>query len=565
MNNMHPLQNQPLIFNGKAIEDPVAVDNCVLVEFFGSHDFGWIKLDSLAPYPRDGAFVPPRSAASQDQNSSAPTAAERARREKYAQPHNPAVKEALSSFSALEAGDTVAKGDDSAPPTMEELQEIHNLVQSVINPFGKSSSSGSRRSDGGTATAVLKGLSGPQVKIPKAFGELVNVTGPGSVSIHALSTADLGISVPTVKEVIQNNSFRADKVQLHYGLSKQDRALWRTRIMATALDMTKPVAPDQNIIRPRAPEPKGRRTSGSGGKSLTESREKELVERFTSRFASANSTTRKKINAKGGEALMDKHPVETAVPVKPVYINPEEMVEMVKVNTAQLYSASAETGRKWMMGISAEAEIFRKQHSVTREADTTGGVLHTRTVNMDSALFNKEASSAEMRKKLLRKEIEELDALLKWMKSKADKGEPSSMPQRQMDVMTLAPQGRGKATGAGQDLMTKPPRRRRPRSRAASSNKQQSSSSSSSSSASLSKENASQRMKETAVGKTVKVAPGDTTDAGSQVKRKRSDDEFEVQKKTKKDKESQRHQTEQDKEGSGELSSNRKALESEMK
>ena len=40
---------------------------------------------------------------------------------------------------------------------------------------------------------------------------------------------------------------------------------------------------------------------------------------------------------------------------------------------------------------------------------------------MESPLFSRESKGCDFRKKLIRKEIQEMETLLKWMKSKADK------------------------------------------------------------------------------------------------------------------------------------------------
>jgi hypothetical protein len=50
-----------IIFCGHILEDIAIVDEYVLVEFFGTHDFGWVQQDHITLYPENGSFQSPLS------------------------------------------------------------------------------------------------------------------------------------------------------------------------------------------------------------------------------------------------------------------------------------------------------------------------------------------------------------------------------------------------------------------------------------------------------------------------------------------------------------------------
>ena len=416
-----------LVFNGRTVEDSIATDNCVLVEFFGSHDFGWIKLDQLTPFPTNGAFVPPVLPPET-------TATERAKRERCQQPSSPSVREALSSLQALETCDAVAKGDDAPPPSMEELTEIHHIVQDAMILFQKQSQPQSKNKGRSTSSASVAQVGkGPPVKIPKAFGDLIDITGPNAVSIHKLSPQDLGLTVASTRDVIKNGVFNSDAVQLHYGLSLQDRALWRTRIMATALDQIKPLfPPGQEVIRPKPFIVTDVRSRGGRGappvasgnsKNAQQQLERELLDKFTTRYASNNSTIKRKMAANGNKSLSKQD--EDRRKFRKRFKDFDEIIDMIPINTNALYTASAETGRKWMIGIFAPGEMT--EDAVTQVVGGDGA-LHSRRINFSSQLFNMEAKKRISRKELLKQEIGQMENLLKSMKEHAAKGDLNMFP-----------------------------------------------------------------------------------------------------------------------------------------
>jgi hypothetical protein len=424
-------ENESLIFENIKIDNVIIEDNCVLVEFFGSHDFGWIKLDNLSHFPPDGAFFPPVISNPETSNLNAK---EREKREKTAHPNTPAMKEALTAYDALEQSNLSNKPNDAIPPNLDELLEIDNFLKSMIPPVNKTRG----RQPYGSQTSLLGKHFNP-VKLPKGFGDLVNITGPSYVSIHNLSPEDLGLTVSNVTEVVTGGMFNSESVSLHNGLSFQDRALWRTRILATALDVLKPVAPGLNIIRPKEAESKSKKTNSTSStnnskEGAVESSEsvRDFTIKFTTKYASANSVTMsgsKKngfSNSSSKSVTMNKSSQNNLkLQLKSLTgkeaskqkqeAQKQDLIDLIHIDTTALYTGSSETGRKWMIGIFASPAQSNENAVSTHIVGE--GTLHSRRVNFNSPIFFLENKSKEARNNMIKYEIAQLESLTSYMSS----------------------------------------------------------------------------------------------------------------------------------------------------
>jgi hypothetical protein len=414
-------------FMDKDVEDDIVRDNCVLVEFFGSHDFGWIRLECLSEFPPDGSFVPPPISA---EALAALSTRDREKRERCVQSSSNAMREALGASSAIKTCDNLASGNDTDSPSTEELTEIQALLSRAL------SSSTSRKSLSG-GTPIGKQI--PTVKVPRGFGDLVTITGPNSVSIHNLNPVELGLTVGSVNEILKNNMFLMNTISLHKGLSRQDRALWRTRIVATAMDLAKSVTGGQKIIRPRAPEQSSKKskssTPSSAGKSSTmvpKGIDVDEMARFTTKYASKGSIAAAKASPivqgsqlpkekksgmkidKGNIRFQDIGSPKTA---SKVFRDSQDLVEIVHIDTNKMYASSSETGRKWMIGIFAAPTMSSETAPTTLVSGE--GALHVRKVNFKSPVFFTENKDSKIRKQLLRAEIEKIERVIATMEEEA--------------------------------------------------------------------------------------------------------------------------------------------------
>lgn len=452
------------------VEDDIVRDNCVLVEFFGSHDFGWIRLECLSEFPPDGSFIPPPISA---EALAALSTRDREKRERCVQSSSNAMREALSAFSAIKTCDNLASGDDTCSPSTEELADIQTLLSRAL------SSSSSKKSLGG-GTPV--GKQTQAVKVPRGFGELLTITGPNSVSIHRLNPAELGLTVSSVSEVFKNNLFHMNTISLHKGLSRQDRALWRTRIVATAMDLAKSVTVGQKIVRPRAPEQPSKRskssTPSSTGKTSTpipKGIDVGEMARFTTKYASKGSIAVAKASPivqgsqlpkeKNSSMKIDKNSIhfpEIGSPktASKVFRDSQDFVEIMHIDTNKMYASSSETGRKWMIGIFA-APTMSSETAPTSLASGEGA-LHSRKVNFKSPVFFTENKDAKIRKQLLRAEIEKIERVIATMEEEAlnRKPLPNSVqmgtPHEAVASGSLSKRNHGEVNGVEKKTTKKP-------------------------------------------------------------------------------------------------------------
>ena len=322
----------------------------------------------------------------------------------------------------------------------------------MMSPNAKRTSSNNSASNA-TAASTTSGSAKhtPLIKIPKGFGELVSITGPNSISIHRLSPMDLGLTVGSVGEVIRGGVFQAETVALHLGLSIQDRALWRTRIVATALDILKPIAPGQSIVRPRASDAKtsGKKSSSSssssssstsgpasGGKKSS-SAAAASSSKFSSKFASNASSTSgssrrggsvgvgsrggpgSRLGSRGGTGHLNRMRfASTPADQRPskgskTYKDNLDFVDLVRIDTAKMYATSSEMGRKWMIGIFAAPSMANE---ITGTTHLFGeGALQSRRVNFNSPIFSGESKDSAVRELILSKEASQLKSCLEQM------------------------------------------------------------------------------------------------------------------------------------------------------
>jgi hypothetical protein len=245
---------------------------------------------------------------------------------------------------------------------------------------------------------------------------MINISGTNCVSIHRLTPVELGLTVGSIGEVLKNNMFQMDAITLHKGLSRQDRALWRTRIVATAMDLAKSVSGGQKVVRPRVPETKSRKSPATTPVTAALSKkgiDPNDIARFTTKYASDSSIAAVKKRDEITERSKSSNTASkiTAFPeisspksASKVFRESNDLVEIVHIDTNKMYASSSETGRKWMIGIFAAPTM--NNDTAPTSLVSGEGALHSRRVNFNSPVFFLESKDSNTRKRLLRAEIE---------------------------------------------------------------------------------------------------------------------------------------------------------------
>lgn len=225
-----------------AAKDLVVPEGYLLIEFFGTHDFGWIKADVCGPFKvtesEDGEFVhsPPPAATAPSSSSGGGNSASANHQVKTCSPE--ILKEAINAALYLEdlvltAGEAIAEDLDLAVPTISELEEtlmINAGYQSLTMLSSKPSSSskagtGAASSNGHSSETVKNSSAGTKRKSPvdKAMtsggGEESRKkakTASASSNGHSLDAADAShnssTDIPGLGSVVSQSSISAEEL-----------------------------------------------------------------------------------------------------------------------------------------------------------------------------------------------------------------------------------------------------------------------------------------------------------------------------------------------------------------
>ena len=300
------------------------------------------------------------------------------------------------------------KGDDIVHPSPGELKMSYEYCIIKKTDYVRSESSSQRAVS--TSSAPVSSIeSQRRYTVPDWLGEFLPM-GPSSLSFHKLTTRELGVTVDNVKDVIEDGVFDSEVVPIvSQFLPIRDRAMFRTRVLATALHKIDPGISlymltsaflNSMIINlmlfvllfqfcfavliwtMHNPTP---RTVFQ-----TLPRRSQLVV-MKSLQRSVLGTQRQ-----SGSVCQNRN---TGYSLKKQKRDCDDVVEMIPVDTTAICGIRhLEVGRKIGLGHWAP-------HSKSVSTWYAGeSALHSRTVNFDSQIFSHEHKSLEVRKEILRLE-----------------------------------------------------------------------------------------------------------------------------------------------------------------
>ena len=394
--------------------------DAVLVEFFGTHDFGWVKLDSVLPFERDGELP-----------AAASGSAFKRGKDYHGSCSVSSIKEAKESLELLDAAEVM---EDVPYPDVQELvremEEVWNASQYSLSKGG-GDAAGDR--EGGDATSSAK--SSRRASKLRASNRKSDATDPMLDEIAGLPSSSASPAAPPCKlwAIIGADS-------LPQNLSKKRRAEMRSAYLSRWMAESKPIfvsASAGMVLSDNGTMVDSNEFIGDENEDDADSdvlRRGTKAAKFQSKqLQQQQAITKPKLDAKPSLKTDDvsdnnKNKKPTLRPNSPALANINSSV--ANINNAQGSAPTlTEESSKDLTNIPPAARALKPpaqaipavaQQAVVRTLEPTPlssgctsfaageGVVHSRYVDYSSPLFHLESRKRESRKAVLRAQLASL-------------------------------------------------------------------------------------------------------------------------------------------------------------
>ena len=406
--------------------------NYCLVEFFGSsHDFGWVRVESVMSLPLDGSFPPPPQRELGGRTDRCTNAR--------------AISEAMDARSALVAATSLGKEDGLVMPTMSELEA--DFLAPDYQPITEPSRSAQRKRGG------RKGVDGDgsENKVKRQKKQKLEGKSNGSLlrgpKGMELSPYELLVTSVRKQRILTDTS----NVAIYF------RSLDSVGLSASKYSIPAPPVSGVPIPRPLTQDSQEKKDESDSTEPLYVSprsftyidpADLPLVDSGQTGGQDMKVQDKKKRNrsrqSRGNEtrSVLPQKPVKASRPLvqrsgRRIAWRQQQLVKFAKLHAEKkldlpnLIIPSSESGagaalnesaihRNWVTTLSAMSYEMNLSCSRLYYGE---GVIHSEDVDMNSEIFNMESTSESERVRVLEAELHRLQCAMQKLESKLNKGE----------------------------------------------------------------------------------------------------------------------------------------------
>jgi len=356
-----------------------------LVEYFGHHEFGWVKTENAIHISNDEFIVPPKA------NQSGADTIQEAR-----DAHN-TINDIKNNVAIISTMPTIAELEKSVKTTSEGVIKVFDKIQNIpksvfidfyntlknFNSLEAITSKGSKKGEKGkiqkNTTNLLQEKGADKVESKKSEKEegaaMVIDQSPKSVKVKVeekSSRSPPQESTPQELEeilVVPSDLFKESKIHLNPSLSKKKKCYIKASYYAKWLNTLRPLKIELNT-----------------GSSDNKKRKLVTIENDID----GNKSKKPK------EEEKKKNPIE----LKPVEENkkPEVQPKLYSIPMSDKEALADNRNRQKVMAFPVPVGSSTKHYS-------GNGVVHTKIINPKNRIFHYEHENREKRKEILKKEL----------------------------------------------------------------------------------------------------------------------------------------------------------------